>query len=210
VISLRGERCVVRDGRADDEAIIRGWLEPGHAWAKTDGPYYPFFTPEQADEFARKLANSGTVAPGQLAKSAIVADPDTDALLGYVNWHWYSEETQWPRLGIVLFPDEARGRGVGREAIALWTDYLLGNSDWPRLDLATWSGNVGMARAALAAGFREEGRFRDARIVDGKRYDGLVYGITRADWAQRNSAARLLATGSTARMSLPLTPRAGG
>jgi RimJ/RimL family protein N-acetyltransferase len=51
-----------------------------------------------------------------------------------------------------------------------------------RLDLRTWSGNHGMMRLAEKLGYQQEARFRQARIVEGRYYDGLGYGILRAEW----------------------------
>ncbi len=67
-------------------------------------------------------------------------------------------------------------------ALALWTDLLFARTDWVRLDLATWSGNHAMVATARSLGFVEEGRFRRARMVDGVRYDSVVYGVLREEW----------------------------
>ena len=42
-----------------------------------------------------------------------------------------------------------------------------------------------MMRLAQKLGYREEARFRNARIVDGHYYDGMGYGILREEWAAR-------------------------
>jgi RimJ/RimL family protein N-acetyltransferase len=112
----------------------------------------------------------------------VVADPVTDLLIGTVSWYWESEVTQWARMGIVLYDPDVRGRGVGREALALWTSFLFDRTDWVRLDLATWSGNQAMMTVATSVGFVEEARFRRARVVDGVRYDSVAYGVLREEW----------------------------
>ena len=78
-----------------------------------------------------------------------------------------------------------RGRGLGRDALGAWITYLFSVTDWVRLDLATWSGNAAMLGAARALGLVEEGRFRDARVVDGVRHDAVVQGVLRREWAAR-------------------------
>ena len=42
-----------------------------------------------------------------------------------------------------------------------------------------------MIGLAQKLGYREEARFRKARIVDGEFYDGLGYGILRDEWTHR-------------------------
>jgi putative hydrolase of HD superfamily len=51
-----------------------------------------------------------------------------------------------------------------------------------RLDLYTWSGNIGMQKTALKLGYKEEARFRNARIVEDIYYDSLGFGILRKEW----------------------------
>ena len=78
------------------------------------------------------------------------------------------------------------GKGYGYEALGLWGEYLFrAMPELARLDLRTWSGNIGMMRLATKLGFREEARFRKARIVDGVHYDGMGYGVLREEWDAR-------------------------
>ncbi|MBZ0305187.1 MAG: GNAT family N-acetyltransferase, partial [Anaerolineae bacterium] len=94
-----------------------------------------------------------------------------------------SEETHWPALGITIYNCAVWGQGFGYEALGLWCDYLFAtNPQFVRLDLRTWSGNLGMMTLAEKLGFTREATFRKARIVEGAYYDGLGYGILRDEW----------------------------
>ena len=42
----------------------------------------------------------------------------------------------------------------------------------------------GIGRSALALGSVEEARFRQARVVDGVRYDSVVMGVLRDEWRE--------------------------
>lgn len=85
--------------------------------------------------------------------------------------------------GITIFHPEFWGQGIGKEALALWIDFLFRyRPEIARLDLQTWSGNERMMNLAEKLGFKLEGRFRKARIVDGEYYDSIQYGILREDW----------------------------
>jgi len=48
--------------------------------------------------------------------------------------------------------------------------------------LRTWSGNEGMMELAAKMGFKEEARFRKARIVKGQYYDSIGFGLLRDEW----------------------------
>jgi len=84
---------------------------------------------------------------------------------------------------LVIFDENYWSKGLGFEAMGLWSQYLFDEiPEIVRLDMRTWSGNIGMMRLAEKLGFTLEARFRDARIVKGKYYDSIGYGILRKEW----------------------------
>ena len=187
MICLPGQRITVRDWI---KAEIEPWLaahEPGQAWQALDGPYYSRPAQqrlrERAERLREQIQTSEFPDPRQ---RLVIAGIRSNQLLGTVSSYWISQETHWLASGIVLFDEANWGQGLGYEALGLWHDYL-----WQthpaivRLDLQTWSGNHGMMALALKLGYREEARFRRARIVAGEYYDGLGYGILREEWATR-------------------------
>ena len=179
-VLARGPRVVLRGWAAEDRAALRGWLRPHHEWHRWDGPYYPVPSDDEADAIAEGAGRSPGVG---LPPGRAVVDVG-GRLVGTVSWYWESAETQWARMGVTVFDPAERGRGLGREALALWTSYLFGATDWVRLDLATWSGNAAMIAVARALGFVEEGRFRRARVVGGERFDAVVMGVLREEWEE--------------------------
>lgn len=184
---IGGKGIVLRDWRLADLERFAFWLDPGQRWHAFDGPYYPKLPRERIPPLIARRREA--IVAGQLPEprtSLVIADRDTDALVGQVTWYWESEETHWLGVGIGIFDPELWGRGLGYEALGLWGDYLFGAMpDLARLDLRTWSGNTGMMRLAGKLGFREEARFRKARIVDGIFYDGMGYGVLREEWDAR-------------------------
>ena len=181
-LRIVGERCTLRDWALADSEALRSLLDPRAAWHDTNGPYFGRPT---ADDMTRTRESYMALAAMPASEvplpraSLAIADPVTDAVLGCVSWSWESRETDWRRIGIVLYDEAARGRGIGREALSLWSDHLFAVTDALRLDLATYSGNVGMQRAAEAAGFTLEARMRQARRWSGGVRDALVYGVLR-------------------------------
>ncbi len=187
-LPLRGQQVVLRAWQHQDLEPWSSWLEPGHRWKELDGPYYPLpSAAERAtmiDQKRAEIEGGSSIFP---PRGLVIADHHTDALLGIVTWYWESKETCWPGLGIVIFDETNWGRGIGYEALGLWTCFLFRSlSQITRLDLRTWSGNRGMMRLAEKVGYVEEARFRKARIVGDKCYDGLGYGVLREDWLRRH------------------------
>ena len=186
-LTIVGSKIVLRDWQMADMDAFAHWNAPDHEWQALDGPYYPKPTaPKVAAlvDSARKRVQAADW-PTPRRRLAIV-DKQTDALLGLVSRYWQSEETKWLSIGIVIYdPANWRG-GIGYEALGLWCEYLwVAMPELVRLDMRTWSGNIGMMRLAEKLGFQEEARFRKARIVDGDYYDGMGYGILREEWVVR-------------------------
>lgn len=187
ILRLEGRRIDLRDMRLDDLELYAHWMEPQQRWHAFDGPYYPSAS---GDRLARKIARQREeIESGDLPDprtSLVVVDRETDTLRGHATWYWQSEETHWLSVGIGLYDPALWSHGYGYEALGLWGDYLFeAMPELPRLDLRTWSGNIGMMRLAEKLGFREEARFRKARIVDGAYYDGMGYGVLREEWDAR-------------------------
>lgn len=185
MLTLSGNTITLRDWTLDDVDVYAGWLTPEHVWHRLDGPYYPKPTaneiPALIERHRERISKAGWESP----RSRLVIARN-DLLIGVVSRYWIGAETNWLAVGIVIYdPDEWR-QGIGYEALGLWSDYLF--REMPgivRLDLRTWSGNIGMMRLALKLGYLEEARFRMARIVDGEYYDGLGYGVLRSEWQQK-------------------------
>ncbi|WP_420642189.1 GNAT family N-acetyltransferase [Candidatus Leptofilum sp.] len=184
---IEGNRLRLHDWQLADLESYATWQQPGHRWQQLDGPYYPRTKPEEIPEQIAKIR-------GWIEKNAWptprrrlnICDKNTDQLLGQVSWYWQSQETNWLSVGIVIYDPAFWGQGLGFEALGLWCDYLWhAMPDLARLDLRTWSGNVGMMRLAEKLGFKEEARFRDARIVNGEFFDSMGYGMLRSEWQQR-------------------------
>jgi len=186
LIRLTGKFIDVRDWTLPDQPFFRHWLQPEHEWQKFDGPYYPASTPAEIEEMiaSREADIVGNSFPTPRHTMAI-ACKETDKLIGKVSWYWQGEETNWLCVGVSIFDPSYWGRGLGYEALGLWTDYILqANPALVRIGLATWSGNTRMLRLAEKLGFRQEACFRKARIVNGLYYDGMAYGALREEWEQ--------------------------
>lgn len=191
-VIMRGSRVVLRDIGGKDLDLYWHWMQPGHAWHRTDGPYYKPDSPEELkanfDKLKKRVEEENIPDPRM---SLVIADKGSDTLFGRVSSYWESIETNWLCAGISIYDEGQWGRGLGYEALGLWVDYLFkARPEIVRLDMRTWSGNRGMMRLAEKLGFKQEACFRKARIVDGEYYDSLGYGILREEWHGASRAAK--------------------
>jgi len=181
---IAGKQINLRDLTLDDLPAWAYWQGAEHAWYKTDGPYYPpptFEAVEKSVETLYERIQAGNW-PEPRTRLAI-SRQGSEELLGMVNRYWQSQETNWLSVGITIYDPAFWGQGIGFEGLGLWMDYLFRTMpELVRLDLRTWSGNIGMIHLAEKLGYQQEACFRQARIVAGQYFDGLGYGILKSEW----------------------------
>lgn len=176
------KNIAIRDWQSKDIPIIRHWYSGHHAWMDMDAPYFTKPTKELLDKRIHAYNDlCSTQNVTHVRKNLVIAF--NDELIGNINWYYTSKETNWISIGISIFDTAHHGKGFGSEALAAWTLYLFEQlPQIVRLDLYTWSGNIAMQKCALHVGYKEEARFRNARIVNGVYYDSIGLGILREEW----------------------------
>lgn len=179
-----GNKVVLRNWIVEDLTEFRKWSTGHHSWMDLNGPYYPQLTLEELEQqlnAIQKIIRANSFRKD--IKNLVIADSESNRFIGTVNWYWQSQETNWLSIGICLYDEEHWGKGIGFEAMGLWCDHLWEVfPEIARLDLRTWSGNTGMMKLAEKLGFQLEARFRKARVVNGKYYDSIGYGLLREEW----------------------------
>ncbi len=177
----------LRSIQVSDLPIYQDWKLPHHPYHQLNGPYFKKESPTEVQELIQQLEKkikNGIQNP--LPQRKLIVN-SANHIIGEVSWYWRSEETHWMEIGIVIFDEHYWGKGIGFHALQEWINELF--QEYPflvRLGLTTWSGNEGMIRLAQKLGFQEEARYRKARIVDGKYYDSVSYGILKEEWESRN------------------------
>jgi RimJ/RimL family protein N-acetyltransferase len=110
-----------------------------------------------------------------------VSELAEDKLIGFVglfpNW---AHGNAW--VGIGLGEREYWGKGYGTDAMRLALRYAFMELNLHRVTLDVFEYNPRAIRSYEKAGFRPEGRQRQALIRNGKRWDLLEMGILREEW----------------------------
>lgn len=175
---------ILRELQINDLEDYLKWKHPLREFHKYNGPYYKIETEKELIELVEKFKEK--ILSGEknvLGNKKIIANKNTNEIIGEVNWYWKSEETLWMEIGLVIFNEKYWQKGIGTKVLKLWVDEVFQqNPELIRLGLSTWSGNIGMMKLAEKLGFKKEAEYRKARIVDGEYYDSLSYGILRNEW----------------------------
>lgn len=182
--SEKANAVYIRDLLLKDLEDYYNWNMPDREFQKFNGPYYKKKTAEELAAYVKTLEDRLKAGEREvLGNQRIIADQETDAIIGAVNWYWKSEETLWMEVGIVIFNEDYWGRGIGHKALQLWIDEIFeAYPELVRIGMTTWSGNKRMMALAEKLGFHCEAIYRMARIVDGEYYDSVSYGILKEEW----------------------------
>lgn len=164
--TIRGERVTLRPFRPEE-------IGPAMAHA-------PAQTPSHREAWRRRLALSGTRTDWEIL-FAVEAD---GRLVGDAQARC-TEQAMPPgvwEIGVDLWDEAGRGKGIGTEVVALLTRHLFAHEGAHRVQATTDVDNVPMRRALERVGFRLEGVLRGFMpVADGPPRDHAMYAITRAD-----------------------------
>ncbi len=79
------------------------------------------------------------------------------------------------------------GKGFGRELMQLRCRFAFTQLPLRKLKSGYFEGNEASARAQASAGYREVGRYRADRFIDGCWVDHIITEVLREDWSKANS-----------------------
>jgi RimJ/RimL family protein N-acetyltransferase len=136
--------------------------------------------PTARDDLIHKIDASGTWELGKLE----FAVEHEDALVGEVQARnaLHAMPPGVFELGIEIYDERDRGKGLGAEAIQELTRYLFREEEAIRVQLSTDVDNVAMRRVAERLGFGYEGVLRGFMPTARGPRDYAMYGMTRDDY----------------------------
>lgn len=161
---LNGERVTLRPIREDDLPALYEWRIDMDTWALTqEVAPYPL-------TWERFLAKARASSEEERVEFAIEAD---GTLVGRVGLFHFDPLARSFEVGIAFGPGH-RGKGYGREVLALIVDFAFRHHNAHRVHLSCLATNEPAQRAYRAAGFVEEGRKRQSAFVDGEYVDEIL------------------------------------
>ena len=188
-VTLRGALCLLRAFRTDElDALVAARAE-AEGFGRTREP-----ATRPREQLRRRIETSGREHNG-LFELAIEVDGQLAGDVQARGGRKMLPPGVW-ELGIELYGTARRGKGIGREAVALITTQLFEALGAGRVQASTDVENAPMRAVLRRLGFVEEGVLRGFMpdvAPDGPRHDYVLAGVTRDEWTA-GSAARAAAT----------------
>jgi RimJ/RimL family protein N-acetyltransferase len=173
---IHGERIYLREVRVSDvnESYYR-WMNNPEITRYLESRFRPNSLDSLREYVQQKLHDSNS-----LFLAIVLIDGDRhigNIKLGDINWvHRFGD------VGLLIGEKECWGKGYATEAIGLVTRFAFTVLNLHRLTAGCYASNPGSAGAFLRNGWQEEGRRRNQYFGDGKYEDGILLGITNAEF----------------------------
>ena len=174
---LAGTLVRLRAVSEDDlSTLATWWVDPAVATFQDGGPTHPK-PAKQVMDLVRSWSTNESLDVG-LAVTTV-----DGALAGHVALHTIRPKDRVGTFGIMIGP-EFQNRGIGTDATRVMLRYGFTELNLRRIELVVFGYNDRAVAAYRKAGFREEGRRREALFRGGHYYDEVVMGVLSREWAE--------------------------
>jgi len=117
-----------------------------------------------------------TVADGRLMGGTGLFDID-----------WTSRSAMF---GISIYDAKKWGKGYGQESTSLVLDFAFRTLNLNRVELDTFDFNKRARKCYLKVGFKEVGKRRKARFIDGEYRDDIIMDILKDEWLAKSKGRK--------------------
>ncbi|MGB6500003.1 MAG: GNAT family protein [Thermoplasmata archaeon] len=180
---LTGPHVALRPFSAGDAREVFPWYNDPEIVAP-----YDRFGADTYDEFVRSI-EAAPADPASLAPRFAVVRRTEGDLVGIVGHYRAHPVLETVDVWYILGRREARGKGLGREAVGLLVSHLFATETVERIGATCDVENLPSIRLLEGLGFRREGTMRSILFHHGRWHDVHAYGVTRSEWGSREPAA---------------------
>lgn len=176
--SIEGRRIVLRRHRMENlEQVVRWYQDPELARLTR----YQL-RPMTRDEVER-FFHSRLVSPDSVAYA--IHERGTDRFIGITTFSAVDGDNGSALFHITIGERDAWGRGFGTETTQLMLAHAFERLGLHRIGLSVFEFNERAIRSYEKAGFRVEGRLREAILRDGRYWDEVQMGALGPEWLRR-------------------------
>ncbi|MDH6136715.1 RimJ/RimL family protein N-acetyltransferase [Kitasatospora sp. MAA4] len=173
---LTGQKIGLRARHESDVPVLHAELYEDVATRSRSGsrPWVPIASGSAASPYA-------VTDPSDAVAHFSVLELASGELAGECVLWGIDAHNRMAHLGMTMRPS-FRGRGLGADVVRVLCDYAFAVRGLQRVQLETLTDNAAMSRAALAAGFTQEGVLRRAAWVNGAFADEVIFGLLADEW----------------------------
>jgi len=132
---------------------------------------------------AERFFHSRLLAPDALAYA--IVERATNQLVGFTTFSSLDPDNGSVLYHITIGERDAWDRSLGTQTTELMLGHAFERLELHRVGLTVFAFNERALRAYQKAGFRIEGRLREAVLRDGRYWDEIQMGVLRDEWLAR-------------------------
>jgi RimJ/RimL family protein N-acetyltransferase len=170
---LRGERVYLRPIEPEDAELVHGWFLDARVLS---------WMGETPISLARRRRAYQSSVDADDAFRFVICRLEDDEPVGRTDLFDIDSHHGSAEFGITIGDPALWGRGYGTDAVNALVDFAFGQLRLERMCLGTDPRNARAQAAYARAGFREEGRLRNAYFQDGEYVDEVRMSLLRAEW----------------------------
>lgn len=106
---------------------------------------------------------------------------DPQRLIGGLGLHDVSQRHQFAEIGVFIGEKDLWGQGYGPEAMRLLITYAFNTMNLRKVTINYYERNERAGRVYTKIGFKEIGRYRAHRFIDGKWWDEVIMELFREE-----------------------------
>jgi RimJ/RimL family protein N-acetyltransferase len=175
---IEGARVLLRHHQLSDLPHVRRWYGDPELARLTRYSLRPM-TDEEVDRFF----HGRLMSPESVAYAIDIRE--SGRLIGLTTFSNLDADNGSVLFHISIGEPDVWGRGYGTEATRMMLQLAFDRIGLHRVALSVFSFNERAIRSYQKAGFRLEGRARQAIVRDGQRFDELTMGILAEEWRAR-------------------------
>jgi RimJ/RimL family protein N-acetyltransferase len=175
---IDGRKVSLQHPRAEELAAVLRWYTDPEIARLTRYQTRPM-TPSEIERFF----HGRLLAPDALAYT--IHELSARRPVGFTTFSSLDADNGSVLFHITIGEPDAWGRGLGTEATELMLAHAFDRLGLHRVGLSVFAFNTRALRAYDKAGFRVEGRVREAIRRDGRHWDEIQMGVLRDEWRAR-------------------------
>jgi len=172
---LVGERIYLSPINVEDVEIFTEWMNDFYVTDYT-GRSYRTMTLQDEKQYLEKTSNTKNVFA--------IIDSEKDETIGTVGLHEIDNINRTATLGIFIGNKSYWNKGYGTEAIQLILDFGFNYLNLNNIDLALMEFNQRALKCYEKCGFKEIGRKRKCKFINGKYYDSILMDILAEEFTE--------------------------
>ena len=165
---LVGERIYLSPRNVEDVEIFTEWMNDFGITDYTGRSYQTITLQEEKTYLEKEQSNKNTFA---------IIDLQTDEMIGTVGLHEVDNINRTATLGIFIGNKNYWSKGYGTEAIQLILDFGFNYLNLNNIELALMEFNQRALKCYEKCGFKEIGRRRKSKFINGRYYDSILMDI---------------------------------